>query len=117
MNFDKLPKDIKRIIFDFNRAEAVERTKTVFSNIVLNELLDAFTKVTYDDDGEYEAEINHHDYRVALSKISRKKGICTSSDEDEDDYNYEDENELTAMIADAMWYQAGIHGEPQDDWF
>jgi hypothetical protein len=69
MNFDKLPKDIKRIIFDFNRAEAVERTKTVFSDIVLNELLDAFTKVTYDDDGEYEAEMNHHDYRVALMNI------------------------------------------------
>ena len=69
MNFDKLPKDIKRIIFDFNRAEAVERTKTVFSDIVLNELLDAFTKVTYNDDGEYEAEMNHHDYRVALMNI------------------------------------------------
>jgi hypothetical protein len=69
MNFDKLPKDIQRIIFDFNRAEAVERTKTVFSDIVLNELLDAFTKVTYNDDGEYEAEINHHDYRVALMNI------------------------------------------------
>ena len=69
MNFDKLPKDIQRIIFDFNRAEAVERTKTVFSDIVLNELLDAFTKVTYDDDGEYEAEMNDHDYRVALMNI------------------------------------------------
>jgi hypothetical protein len=69
MNFDKLPKDIQRIIFDFNRAEAVERTKTVFSDIVLNELLDAFTKVTYNDDGEYEAEMNHHDYRVALMNI------------------------------------------------
>ena len=69
MNFDKLPKDIKRIIFDFNRAEAVERTKTVFSDIVLNELLNAFTKVTYDDDGEYKAEMNHHDYRVALMNI------------------------------------------------
>ena len=30
MNFDKLPADIKRMIFDFNRAEAVERSKDNF---------------------------------------------------------------------------------------
>ena len=68
MNFDKLPKDIQRIIFDFNRAEAVERTKTVFSDIVLNELLNAFTVVKYKVDGPC-GEFNHHDYRVALMNI------------------------------------------------
>ena len=60
---------VRHVLYVARALEAVERTKTVFSDIVLNELLDAFTKVTYDDDGEYEAEMNHHDYRVALMNI------------------------------------------------
>ena len=69
MNFDKLPCDIKRQIFDCNRAEAVERTKMTFSDVVLDELLRAFTYATRDEDGEFIDVHNHHDYRAALTNL------------------------------------------------
>mgnify|MGYP007063532967 CR=1 FL=1 len=78
MNFDKLPCDIKRMIFDCNRAEAVERmkverTKVVYSDIVLNDLLGSFSYLIKDDDGEIIDEHHHHDYRTALLVISRDR--------------------------------------------
>ena len=73
MNFDKLPCDIKRMIFDCNRAEAVERTKVVYSDIVLNDLLRSFSYLIKDDDGEIIDEHHHHDYRTALLVISRDR--------------------------------------------
>ena len=88
MNFDKLPSDIKWKIFDYNRAEAVERmkverTKVVYSHIVLNDLLGSFSYLIQDDDGEIIDEHNHHNYRIALLVISRDRYDPFYSSDDE----------------------------------
>ena len=70
MNFDKLPSNIKRKIFDCNREAAqIENNKKRYDE-VLQELLDSFYVQKRDEDGESIDGWNHHNYRIALRVIN-----------------------------------------------
>ena len=74
MNFDKLPCDIKRKIFDYNREAAMrEKNQLIFGITVMEELIFIFHGgYTIVEDGEVMDTVDvHYDYRGALMNIKK----------------------------------------------
>ena len=72
MNFDKLPCDIKRMIFDCNREAAMrEKNQLIFGITVMEELIHMFHGgCLVIEDGEVMDTVDvHYDYRGALKNI------------------------------------------------
>ena len=72
MNFDKLPCDIKRKIFDCNREAAMrEKNQLIFGITVMEELIFIFhAAYTIVEDGDVlDTVVEQYDYRGALQNI------------------------------------------------